>query len=70
MIVEIRLLTKFDYSTTQKSIKFDEDASAESTEITDRARIESSEYNGKLRFSDTGIYCSSFTSSILYTVRH
>ena len=29
--------------------------SAESTEITDRALAESTEYNGKLRFSDTGI---------------
>ena len=29
--------------------------SAKSTEITDRALAESSEYNGKLRFSDTGI---------------
>ena len=29
--------------------------SADSTEITDRALAESTEYNGKLRFSDTGI---------------
>ena len=29
--------------------------SAESTEMTDRARTESTKYNGKLRFSDTGI---------------
>ena len=29
--------------------------SAESTEITDRALAESTKYNGKLRFSDTGI---------------
>ena len=29
--------------------------SAESTEITDRALAESTEFNGKLRFSDTGI---------------
>ena len=29
--------------------------SAESTEITDRALAESTEYNGKLRFTDTGI---------------
>ena len=29
--------------------------SAESTEITDRTLAESTEYNGKLRFSDTGI---------------
>ena len=29
--------------------------SAESTEITDRARTETTEYNGKLRFSYTGM---------------
>ena len=29
--------------------------SVESTEITDQALAESTEYNGKLRFSDTGI---------------